>query len=114
MKRLVFTVLLFATYVFAKIGGNNIIFKVGLGDVTFSHEKHVEMGFLCKVCHHDPYLMKGKHKKVSIAGMNKGKSCGKCHNGKEAFTTKGNCKICYVKSNNMLEEKSTKMGDVDR
>ncbi|GAB4435017.1 MAG: hypothetical protein OHK0040_06130 [bacterium] len=99
MKRLVLilTLLLVASYVFAKVGGGDIVFKVGFGDVTFSHEKHVEMGFLCKACHPDPYVTKEKHKKVSMAEMNKSKSCGKCHNGKEAFTTKGNCKTCHVK-----------------
>lgn len=99
MKRLtlIAVVLLFSTYVFAKVGGGDILFKVGFGDVTFSHEKHVEMGFLCKACHPESYLTKYKHKKVTMAEMNKGKSCGKCHNGKEAFTTKGNCKTCHVK-----------------
>lgn len=99
MKRLalVIAVLLFSTYVFAKVGGGDILFKVAFGDVMFNHEKHVEMGFLCKACHPEPYLTKDKHKKVTMAEMNKGKSCGKCHNGKEAFTTKGNCKTCHVK-----------------
>lgn len=99
MKRLILVcaVLLIATYVFAKVGGGDIIFKVSYGDVVFSHEKHVEMGFMCKVCHPNPYVTKKKHKKVTMAEMRKGKSCGICHDGKEAFTVKGNCKTCHIK-----------------
>jgi c(7)-type cytochrome triheme protein len=94
---LVVFLLLCTTYIFARVGGGDIVFKVGFGNVTFSHDGHVGMGLLCKSCHPEPFLTKDKHKKVTMAEMNKGKSCGKCHNGKDAFTTKGNCKTCHVK-----------------
>ncbi|MCX7991849.1 MAG: cytochrome c3 family protein, partial [Proteobacteria bacterium] len=67
MRRLILilTVILVASYVFAKVGGGDIVYKVSTGDVTFSHERHVELGFACKSCHPEPYLTKEKHKKVS-------------------------------------------------
>jgi c(7)-type cytochrome triheme protein len=30
-----------------------------------------------------------------MADMDKGKSCGTCHNGKDAFTSSGNCDKCH-------------------
>ena len=43
------------------------------------------------------YITKEKHKKVTMAQMQKGQSCGACHNGKRAFDVKGNCDNCHKK-----------------
>lgn len=83
----------------AVVGGGDITLKGGRsGDVTFSHDTHVDSaGIGCKECHDRLYLDTKKHKKVTMAEMQKGKSCGACHNGKRAFTVKGNCSKCHKK-----------------
>ncbi len=83
----------------ARIGGGNISFKNGKqGDVTFSHDAHVAgSGLNCTDCHNKIYTTKEKHTKVTMAQMQKGKSCGACHNGKKAFDVKSECNNCHKK-----------------
>lgn len=85
-----------ATAVMAAIGGGDITLKNSKGDVVFSHDTHVEGATLaCTDCHDKLFLNKGQHKKATMKEMQKGKSCGACHNGKKAFSVKGNCAKCH-------------------
>jgi len=82
----------------ATVGGGDITMKNKGGDVVFSHEAHVDgMQLACTQCHDKPYLSAKQHVKVSMKQMQQGKSCGACHNGKKAFTVKGNCANCHNK-----------------
>lgn len=74
----------------------NIVFKEKEnGNVTFSHAVHVEM-FGCDSCHPDLFAAtKGRNKKATMAGMEKGESCGFCHNGTAAFSVAGDCEKCH-------------------
>jgi c(7)-type cytochrome triheme protein len=70
--------------------GGDIVFKSEKAkDVVFSHDIHVtNQKLTCQKCHPNPFIMaKSKHNPVTMAE----KSCGICHNGKEAFSTKENC-----------------------
>lgn len=91
-------ILFLATMVYAKIGGGDITFEEKkFGNVIFSHENHIEgIGLKCTDCHATPYVTKDEHKKVTMAEMKKGQSCGACHNGKKAFDVK-DCKSCHKK-----------------
>jgi c(7)-type cytochrome triheme protein len=83
----------------ARVGGGDITFKVkSAGNVTFSHENHV-VGYelRCTHCHDSLFLTRAKHRKVTMAQMQKGVACGACHNGKRAFSVKGNCNTCHSK-----------------
>jgi c(7)-type cytochrome triheme protein len=62
------------------------------GPVTFSHKKHVTANN-CALCHPKIYDMAAR-KPVTMVQMEKGKSCGACHNGKEAFKTE-ECIKCH-------------------
>ena len=87
---------LIASQVFAVVGGGDITLKNKGGDVVFSHETHVDGTQLaCIECHDKLYLSKGQHKTVTMKKMQKGKSCGACHNGKKAFSVKGDCAKCH-------------------
>lgn len=102
MKKLLFgilVVLFLASLVSAKIGGGDITFEIkAAGNVIFSHDKHVESaGLKCTDCHDSLYITKEKRKSVKMAQMQKGKSCGLCHNGKKAFDVKANCNNCHKK-----------------
>jgi c(7)-type cytochrome triheme protein len=64
--------------------------------VVFSHEEHVKrVGLACERCHPSPYAQDLRGDPVTMADLHEGKSCGLCHNGKESFTTKGNCSKCH-------------------
>jgi len=72
---------------------SEVVMKVKeTGPVTFSHKKHL-VKYKCAVCHTKIYDMANK-KPVTMAQMEKGKSCGTCHNGKDAFSS-GDCLKCH-------------------
>lgn len=75
---------------------HNLAYKVkGVGDATFSHDLHLtKTGGKCKSCHNGAVIT-GKDNRVTMAQMEKGKTCGACHNGKKAFTVTGNCDKCH-------------------
>jgi c(7)-type cytochrome triheme protein len=72
-----------------------ITFKLkGVSDATFSHQVHMGM-FKCPDCHTKTFPYKAGALKATMASMEKGKSCGICHNGKDAFTVAGECDKCH-------------------
>lgn len=90
--------LLAATPALAAVGGGDITLQNKGGDVVFSHDTHVAgTGLACTDCHDKLYLNKAQHKAVTMKQMQKGKSCGACHNGKKAFSVKGDCAKCHKK-----------------
>lgn len=62
------------------------------GTIIFSHKKHAGM-LNCGECHNKIYAP-GRNKPAGMAAMEKGKSCGACHNGKTAFAVK-QCSKCH-------------------
>jgi len=64
------------------------------GDVPFSHKIHVDL-YKCGECHTKVFPAARSKGAVSMAEMEKGKSCGVCHDGKSAFTVKENCAKCH-------------------
>ena len=90
--------LLAATAALAAVGGGDVILKYKGGEAYFSHESHVNgMRLKCTQCHDKPYTNAALHKKITMKEMQKGKSCGICHNGKAAFSVKGDCAKCHKK-----------------
>jgi len=91
--------LVMASAALAVTGGGDIVFKAeGMTDSLFSHEYHVgKAKKKCSECHYQIFTTRAQHKAVGMAGMEKGKSCGACHDGKKAFsvTDKQNCKRCH-------------------
>lgn len=79
-----------------KCHAGDVVFKEKEnGNVTFSHSFHVDM-FGCDKCHPVLYVAeKKRNRKATMAGMEKGDSCGFCHNGKEAFSVAGDCEKCH-------------------
>ena len=86
-----------SSVVWAKIGGGDISFRVpGAANVVFSHDDHVgKSGVKCKQCHHQIFTTVAGHVKATMADMQAGRSCGACHNGKNAFDVKNNCVKCH-------------------
>jgi len=85
-------VLLAASQSIAAVGGGDVTLKSKGGNVVFSHEMHVSgAGQKCTSCHDKLYTNAKQHKKATMKEMQKGKSCGACHNGKTAFSVKADC-----------------------
>ncbi len=75
------------------------------GPTPFSHKKHLAKYSDCSACH--PRLFKaGRNKPVTMAEMEKGKSCGACHNGKSAFSV-DECARCHLVKEVSLTSKET-------
>jgi len=73
-----------------------ITFKTkGITDAVFSHKFHLEMDYKCNTCHVKTFPYKGVSGRFTMEDMAKGKSCGACHNGKEAASVVGNCDRCH-------------------
>ena len=71
----------------------DITYKVKeTGPVLFSHTKHLR-DMQCNSCHNRLFKTGGSGT-VSMAEMEKGKSCGACHNGKKTFAV-SDCVKCH-------------------
>lgn len=67
---------------------------VGAGmPVNFSHQNHTKK-YGCGECHPGSFQMKKGSSGITMDSMYKGLSCGKCHNGKAAFSSK-DCAKCH-------------------
>jgi c(7)-type cytochrome triheme protein len=66
----------------------------GLSDVTFSHAMHTGI-YTCKDCHTSLFATSRSRGVVSMKEMERGKSCGACHDGKTAFSVAGKCDSCH-------------------
>jgi c(7)-type cytochrome triheme protein len=80
-------------YVFAQTGDSP-------GKVTFNHASHVdESAPSCTSCHPKVFsILKAgapaDGKAITHAAMDKGQSCGACHNGKKSFGF-DDCTLCH-------------------
>ena len=64
-----------------------------VGTVVFSHNIH---GTKCNACHPKLFKKKSNSNHVSMKVMERGKSCGACHNGRKAFNVTGDCAKCHA------------------
>jgi len=77
-----------------------------VGKVVFTHSLH---GTHCNACHPKIFVKKNNSNHVSMKAMERGKSCGACHNGKRAFTVKANCTKCHAGD---IRYRNAEVGDV--
>jgi c(7)-type cytochrome triheme protein len=99
-KVIVYGVLLvsvFAATSWGSVGGGDITYSLtGASNVIYSHDLHVTKHKLkCGDCHYKLYTTAAQRKDVTMAQMQKGQSCGACHNGQRAFDVKNNCNKCH-------------------
>jgi c(7)-type cytochrome triheme protein len=73
------------------------------GPLVFSHKSHLKT-MQCGSCH-SRIFKAGKNPRTTMAEMERGKSCGACHNGKGAFKL-AECSRCHP-----VKEKSYKVPD---
>lgn len=65
------------------------------GGSVFSHSAHLDMSFACSECHSKIFIPGPNRVSHTMLDMEAGKSCGACHNGKTAFSVKGDCQKCH-------------------
>jgi c(7)-type cytochrome triheme protein len=75
------------------------------GPTRFSHKSHISVAE-CGSCHPKLYSLKQKNRRVGMTAMTHGKSCGACHDSKQAFSVK-ECAKCHPTGELLFEEKST-------
>jgi len=51
--------------------------------------------YKCADCHTKLFAYRAGAKRYTMADMEKGKSCGACHSGKDAFASTGDCGKCH-------------------
>ena len=65
------------------------------GDSVFSHKLHLDMSYNCFDCHNKLFVPGPNRTHYTMQEMENGKSCGACHDGKTAFSAKGDCQKCH-------------------
>lgn len=72
------------------------------GAVIFSHENHIYMQDEtdCGICHSSAFSIIRDNtlnvESVIMDDMYEGQSCGKCHNGEDAFSAEDDCEACHM------------------
>lgn len=78
-----------------------------VGSVVYSHSAH---SFIkCNVCHPQIFKKKNNSNHVGMKEMENGRSCGACHNGRQAFSVTGDCVTCHAGD---VPIKTRKVGEV--
>lgn len=84
--------------------GGDIIFNdtKKFAPVLFSHAGHLKTGSQCEDCHDGIFQKKAGSADIDNAltmkALKQGKFCGTCHDGEKAFSVRGSCKKCHVKT----------------
>ncbi len=80
----------------AVVGGGDVAFEPeGAGKAVFSHDAHVVTAKLgCRDCHARLYLDTKRSRHATMEQMQRGRSCGACHDGKRAFGVDA-CDRCH-------------------
>ncbi|NVN99599.1 MAG: cytochrome c3 family protein [Geobacteraceae bacterium] len=65
-------------------------------DALFNHKFHLDAGFQCTQCHSQLFVAGPNSKRYLMRDMETGRSCGGCHNSRDAFSVKGDCQKCHL------------------
>jgi c(7)-type cytochrome triheme protein len=80
-----------------------IVFKdtKSFAPAPFNHDTHKKAGTSCDDCHDTLFKKKAgstdEGNALTMKALRKGKYCGSCHDGKQAFSASKNCKKCHYK-----------------
>ena len=75
--------------------GDIVYINEDAGNITFPHEAHIGM-FGCDECHPDVFTAERGANQVTMEDMEKGESCGACHDGSTAFGVAEDCESCHA------------------
>ena len=81
-------------------GGGPIVFIQPVRAVIFEHRFHLGKKIDCQSCHLDLFAQKTgeveKRDDFTMASFRQGRYCGKCHDGKAAFSVDSRCNWCHI------------------
>ena len=104
-KRMKKTTILLITFALVSVGileifasgGGDILYTKPVKSVLFSHKAHEKIS--CSDCHSGLFEMKAlaaqDYPDFNMDALYKGKYCGACHNGKQAFASNTQCARCH-------------------
>jgi c(7)-type cytochrome triheme protein len=75
--------------------GDIVYINEDAGNITFPHKAHTGL-FGCDECHPDVFKAERGANQVTMAEMEKGESCGACHDGSTAFGVSEGCDSCHA------------------
>lgn len=83
-------------------GGGGILYTEPVKAVLFTHKSHGEkQGLACDRCHSGLFEMEAlkvqEKKDFNMDSLYRGKYCGTCHNGRQAFASDTQCARCHVR-----------------
>jgi len=64
-------------------------------DVLFSHTFHLSKNYRCQDCHSRLFIAGPNSIRYTMQEMERGRSCGGCHEGRTAFSVRGDCDRCH-------------------
>jgi c(7)-type cytochrome triheme protein len=113
MKRNLLLITLLALFCIANVGvsgkssfsdGGGILYTQPVKSVLFKHQHHVDVKKIsCEKCHSGLFEMQAllaqEKKDFVMDSLYKGRYCGACHNGKDAFASNKQCARCHVRIN---------------
>ncbi len=111
MKRNLVLIILLALFCIANVGstgkssfsdGGGILYTQPVKSVIFRHQHHVDVKKIsCEKCHSGLFEMQAllaqEKKDFIMDSLYKGRYCGACHNGKDAFPSDKQCARCHVR-----------------
>jgi len=111
MKKNRFFIIILALFCVANVGvsgktgfsdGGGILYTQPVKSVIFRHLYHVDMKKIgCEKCHSGLFEMEAlkaqENKDFIMESLYRGKYCGACHNGREAFAADTQCARCHVR-----------------
>lgn len=74
--------------------GDIVYVNADAGNITFPHAAHISM-FGCDECHPDLFIPERGANPATMEEMEKGESCGACHDGSTAFGVAEDCESCH-------------------
>jgi c(7)-type cytochrome triheme protein len=81
-------------------GGGPIVFIKPVRAVIFEHKFHLGKNMICQSCHPGLFTKKAgeveEKEDFTMEAFNQGKYCGKCHDGRLAFSVDTNCNWCHI------------------
>lgn len=111
MKKNYILIILLGLFCFANVGaagknsfsdGGGILYTQPLKSVLFRHQYHVDVKKIsCEKCHSGLFEMDAlrvqEKKDFIMDSLYRGRYCGACHNGKDAFASDKQCARCHVR-----------------
>jgi c(7)-type cytochrome triheme protein len=109
MKKNLLLIILLAVFCIANVGattkgsfsdGGGILYTQPVKSVLFRHQHHVDIKKIsCEKCHSGLFEMEAllaqEKKDFVMESLYRGRYCGACHNGKDAFAARNQCARCH-------------------